>query len=305
MKTTGLNYRHLYYFWVVAKEGGVTRAAERLGLAVQTISTQLALLEQSIGKALLAPQGRRLVLTDAGRLALAYADQIFLLGEQMQEALTEAEGAKMRLTVGISDSLPKLIAYRLLEATLQLPVQVKLICFEDEFESLLADLALHKLDVVLTDRAVRSGTTLRVFSHLLGESEIMLFGVPALADRYRADFPASLSGAPLLLPTRNNALRGRIDEWFELHDVRPDVVGEFEDNALLNTFGRNGLGLFFAPSALAADILEQLGAVLVGEVPQLREQFYAISNERKIKHPAVEAILSAVHKGIFTTVARE
>lgn len=300
MKTTGLNYRHLYYFWVAAKEGGVTRAAERLGLAVQTISTQLALLEQSIGKALLAPEGRRLVLTDAGRLALAYADQIFLLGEQMQEALTEAEGTKMRLTVGISDSLPKLIAYRLLEATQRLPVPVKLICFEGEFESLLADLALHKLDVVLTDRAVRSGTTLRVFSHLLGESEIMLFGVPALAKRYRADFPASLNGAPLLLPTRNNALRGRIDEWFELNNARPDVVGEFEDNALLNTFGRNGLGLFFAPSALAADILEQFGAVLVGQVPQLREQFYAISNERKIKHPAVEAVLSAVHGGMFT-----
>jgi LysR family transcriptional regulator, transcriptional activator of nhaA len=305
MKTTGINFRHLYYFWVVAKEGGVTRAAERLGLAVQTISTQLALLDQALGKALLAPQGRRLVLTDAGRLALAYADQIFLLGEQMQEALNDAGGAKMRLTVGISDSLPKLIAYRLLEATLQLPVQVKLICFEGEFESLLADLALHKLDVVLTDRAVRSGTTLRVFSHLLGESEIMLFGVPALAERFRADFPASLNGAPLLLPTRNNALRGRIDEWCELHNVRPDVVGEFEDNALLNTFGRNGLGLFFAPSALAADILEQFGAVLVGEVPQLREQFYAISNERKIRHPAVEAILSAVHRGIFTAGARD
>jgi LysR family transcriptional activator of nhaA len=300
MKNTGMNFRHLYYFWVVAKEGGVTRAAERLGVAIQTISTQLALLEQSVGKALFMPQGRRLVLTEAGRLALAYADQIFLLGEQLQEALGEAEGGKTRLTVGISDSLPKLTAFRLLEATLHLERPVRLVCFEDEFEALLGDLALHKLDVVLTDRAVRSGTTLRVFSHLLFESETTVVGVPSLAAVYASGFPQNLNGAPFLLPTRNNALRGRIDEWFELHHVRPDVVGEFEDNALLNTFGRRGAGLFFAPAALATDMAEQFGAVLVGPVPQVREQFYAISNERKIKHPAVEAILSAVHHGVFS-----
>lgn len=299
MKTTGLNYRHLYFFWVVAKEGGVTRAAERLGLAVQTISTQLALLEQSVGKALLMPQGRRLVPTEAGRLALGYADQIFLLGEQMHDALMETDADKMRLTVGISDSLPKLIAYRLLQATQDLPARVKLVCYEDEFESLLADLALHKLDVVLTDRAVPAGASLRVFSHLLGESAMQLVGVAALAERYRDGFPASLNGAPLLLPTRNNALRGRIDEWLVKQHVRPDVVGEFEDNAMLNTFGRNGLGLFFAPAALGIDMREQFDAVLVGDVAELREQFYVISNERKIRHPAVEAILSAVHKGPF------
>jgi LysR family transcriptional activator of nhaA len=297
MKNTGMNFRHLYYFWVVAKEGGVTRAAERLGLAVQTISTQLGLLEQSIGKALFSQQGRRLELTESGRTALAYADQIFLLGEQLQEALGEADSSKTRLTVGISDSLPKLTAFRLLEATMHLPRPVRLVCYEDQFEALLADLALHKLDVVLTDRAVRSGTTLRVFSHLLFESETMVVGTRDLADTYQAGFPRSLNGAPFLLPTRNNALRGRIDEWFELHAVRPDVVGEFEDNALLNTFGRRGLGLFFAPAALATDIAEQFGAVLVGPVPQVREQFYAISNDRKIKHPAVEAILCAVHDG--------
>jgi LysR family transcriptional activator of nhaA len=297
MKNTGTNFRHLYYFWVVAKEGSITRAAERLGLAVQTVSTQLTLLEQSVGKSLFSQQGRRLVLTEPGRLALNYADQIFLLGEQMQEALDEADTARTRLTVGISDSLPKLTAYRLLEAATQLPKKVRLVCFEDQFEALLGDLALHKLDVVLTDREMRSGTTLRVFSHLLFESDTMVVGAPELAARYAEDFPANLNGAPFLLPTRNNALRGRIDEWFELHNVRPDVVGEFEDNALLNTFGRRGLGLFFAPAALAQDMAEQFGAVLVGLVPQVREQFYAISNERKIKHPAVEAILAAVHTG--------
>jgi LysR family transcriptional activator of nhaA len=297
MKTTGTNFRHLYYFWVVAKEGSVTRAAERLGLAIQTVSTQLSLLEQSIGKALFSQQGRRLVLTEAGRLALSYADQIFLLGEQMQEALDESDSARIRLTVGISDSLPKLTAYRLLEVTTKLRQPVRLVCYEDQFEALLGDLALHKLDVVLTDRAVRSGTTLRVFSHQLFESETMVVGAPALAAKHAEDFPRNLNGAPFLLPTRNNALRGRIDEWFEQNGVRPDVVGEFEDNALLNTFGRRGLGLFFAPAALASDMAEQFGAVVVGPVPGVREQFYAISNERKIKHPAVEAILSAVHKG--------
>lgn len=294
-----LNFRHLYYFWVVAKEGGITRAARRLNLAVQTISTQLAQLEESVGKALFTQQGRRLVLTEPGRLALAYADQIFMLGEQMQEALGEADSARTRLTVGISDSLPKLTAYKLLEATTKLDRQVRLVCYEDQFEALLGDLALHKLDVVLTDRAVDSGTALRVFSHQLFESETIVVGAPALATLYAGAFPENLNGAPFLLPTRNNALRGKIDEWFDSHAVRPDIVGEFEDNALLNTFGRRGLGLFFAPAALAADIEEQFGARLVGRVPQVREQFYAISNERKIQHPAVEAILSAAHETVL------
>lgn len=296
MKLTGLNYRHLYFFWVVAKEGSITQAAERLGLAIQTISTQLGLLEQSIGKSLFAPQGRRLVLTEAGRIALRYADQIFLLGEQMQDALADSEiGRTMRLTVGLSDSLPKLIASRVLQAALQLPEKIKLVCYEDRFETLLGDLSVHKLDVVLADRPVQSGTTLRVFSHLLGESDIMLFGVPILAQKYGPGFPGSLNGAPLLLPTRNNAIRGRIDHWFETHNLRPDIVGEFDDNALLNTFGRNGMGLFPAPSALIKDVEAQFGAMPVGELQNVHEQFYAISNERKIKHPAVDAILSAIH----------
>jgi len=300
MKSAGINFRHLYYFWVVAKEGSITRAAERLDVAVQTISAQLNLLEQSIGKALLAPQGRRLVLTEAGRVALGYADQIFLLGEQMQEVLSETDvGQTMRLTVGVSDSMPKLIASRLLEVALRLPQKVKLVCHEDDFESLLGDLSVHKLDVVLTDRPVPSGTTLRVFSHLLGESAVTLFGLPDLAERYRPGFPTSLHGAPLLLPTRNHAIRGRLDHWFEANDVRPDVVGEFDDNAMMNTFAHHGLGLFPASSALEAEAKAEFGAVPVGELSGVREQFYAISNERKIKHPAVEAILNASHGAIF------
>jgi LysR family transcriptional regulator, transcriptional activator of nhaA len=295
---TDINFRHLYYFWVVANEGGITRAAERLGLAVQTVSSQLTLLEQSLGKTLFAQQGRRLVLTEAGRLALGYADQIFLLGEQMQEALNEFDSGRTRLTVGISDSLPKLSAYRMLEAVTRMDRPVRIVCYEDQFEALLADLALHKLDVVLTDREVRPGATLKVFSHQLFDSEMVVVGTPALAQQYGTGdgFPQNLNGAPFLLPARNNALRGKIDEWFVQHHVRPDVVGEFEDNALLNTFGRRGLGLFFAPAALADDVAEQFGAVRVGSVPTVREQFYMISSDRKIMHPAVEAILAGSRK---------
>jgi len=294
-----INFRHLYYFWVVAKEGGITRAAERLGLAVQTISSQLTLLEQTLGKNLFTQQGRRLVLTESGRVAMNYADQIFLLGEQMQEALSEADSGRIRLTVGISDSLPKLSAYRMLEVATQMARPVRLVCYEDQFEALLADLALHKLDVVLTDREVRASSALKVFSHQLFESEMVVVGTPTLALKYHDGdgFPENLNGAPFLLPARNNALRGKIDEWFVQHHVRPDIVGEFEDNALLNTFGRRGLGLLFAPAALLGEVAQQFGVVAVGKVPSVREQFFAISNDRKIKHPVVEAILAAAQKG--------
>lgn len=298
MKNISLNFRHFYYFWVVAKEGGVTAAARRLGVAVQTISMQISQLEKSLGKSLLAPQGRRLVLTEAGQMALGYADQIFLLSEQMQDALNETDiNNSMRLNVGISDSLPKLTAYRLLEPALHLQKRVRLSCHDGTFESLLADLALHKFDVVLTDRPVSSTPNLRVYSHPLGEGQVMLYGIAELAERYMPDFPASLNGAPLLLPTRNNALRGRLDQWFELKNVRPDIVGEFEDSALLKTFGRTGLGLFPAPLALAADIEAQFNSIPVGEISGASEQFFAISTELKIRHPAVEAILSVSRMG--------
>lgn len=286
-----LNHRHLHYFWVVAKEGGISRAAARLGVAVQTISSQLKELEQTLGTALFTQEGRRLVLTEAGRTTLHYADQIFLLGAQLQETLqAQGETHRLRLTVGISDALPKLIAYRLLEAALHLPQGLRLICQEGEFDELLADLALHKLDVVLTDRPAGSRPNLRVFSHPVGECRIGFYATPALADRLGPGFPASLEGAPLLLPTRDTALRSRIDAWLSARNLHPDVVGEFEDSALLMTFGRSGLGLFPAPSLLAANLAEQFGAQAVGEMEDVREQYYAISNERRIRHPAVEAI---------------
>jgi LysR family transcriptional regulator, transcriptional activator of nhaA len=291
-----INYRHLHYFWITTQEGSFTRAAERLGVAVQTVSAQIALLEQALGTVLLTPQGRRLLPTEVGRVALGYADQIFQLGEGLRDAIEDAaDDRALRLTVGIADALPKLIAYRLLEGTLTLPERVRLVCHEGNFDDLVADLARHRLDVVLADRPAATGGRLRVYNHPLGEWEIALFAAPLLAARYRSNFPADLERAPMLLPTRNNALRARLDLWFEERGLRPDVVGEFEDSALLMTFGGRGLGLFPAPAILAGDLAEQFGAKLVGGLAEVREQYQAISAERRIRHPAVEAIRAGAH----------
>ena len=289
-----LNYKHLHYFWVVAQEGSMTRAAERLGVAVQTISGQLSLLERQLGKALFNSQGRGLVLSEAGRLALGYADQIFQLGEELTEAIQESgSDATLRLRAGISDGIPKLLAYRLLSKVTEMSADVRLICDEDEFEDLLADLALHKLDVVLTDRPAPVGGNLKVFSTRLGDFATGLFGSPELLSQCEGSFPESLSGAPMLLPTRHNALRGQIDRWLEEHRLRPRIVGEFEDSALMTTFGRGGLGIFPAPIALAGQVEAQLGAHLLGPMEGVREQIFAISTDRRIRHPAIEVLCAA------------
>ncbi len=289
-----LNYRHLHYFWVVAKEGGVTRAADKLGVAAQTISGQVALLERALGVSLLAPAGRGLTLTEAGRTVLSYADRIFSLGEQMLEAVESSAGeSALRLTVGILDALPKLTAHRLLQPVMALDRPVRLVCYEGELDELMSDLALHRIDVVLADRPVASSGSLRVFSHALGEYAVSLYAAPALAARYAPGFPASISGAPLMLPTRTNALRGRLEQWFDTHELRPAIVGEFEDAALMDTFGRHGLGLFPALTMLGPEIEAQFGARAVGELDGVSEQVFAISGERRIRHPAVEAMLAA------------
>ena len=296
MKSTGMNFHHLYYFWVVAKEGGMTRAAERLGVAVQTISSQLAQLEQHCGKSLMTMQGRRLILTEAGRTAMGFADQIFLLGEQMQDALSSTDrGQRMHINVGISDVLPKLLAFRLLQPLLKLEQPIRLSCHEGRYESLLADLALHKLDLVLTDRPAPASGSLRLFGHSLGKYEITLFGTPELVAQYAPGFPRSLDGAPMLMLTRNNEVRNRLDQWFDSLQIRPDIVGEFQDSALLKTFGRSGLGMFPAPTNLTPDIEKQFGALPVGKFESVQEEFFAISNEHKIQHPALAAILAAIN----------
>ncbi len=294
-----LNYKHLHYFWVVAHEGSMTRAAERLDVAVQTISGQLSLLERNLGKALFVSQGRGLALSDAGRLALGYADQIFELGEALEEAVRTADSANvLRLRTGISDGIPKLLAYQLLESVLAMPEDVRLICSEGSFEPLLAELALHHIDLVLTDRPAPTGGNLKVFSTQLGDFAAGLFGSPALVERYTQGYPESLNGAPLFLPTRQNALRGRIDRWIEGVGIRPRIVGEFQDSALLTTFGRAGLGFFPAPLVLAGQVASQLDAMPLGEMAGVSEQIYAISNERRIRHPAIEVLCAAAPRGV-------
>jgi LysR family transcriptional activator of nhaA len=289
-----LNYKHLHYFWVVAHEGSMTRAAERLGVAVQTISGQLSLLERNLGRALFVSQGRGLALSDAGRAALVYADQIFELGEALEDAVRSADGGNvLRLRAGISDGIPKLLAYQLLESVLAMPEDVRLICSEGGFEPLLAELALHHIDLVLTDRPAPSSGNLKVFSTQLGDFAAGLFGAAGLVARHAAGYPQSLDGAPLFLPTRQNALRGRIDRWLEEVGVRPRIVGEFQDSALLTTFGRAGLAFFPAPLALAGQVASQLNAQPLGEMAGVSEQIYAISNERRIRHPAIEVLCAA------------
>lgn len=293
-----LNYKHLHYFWVVAHEGSMTRAAERLDVAVQTISGQLSLLERNLGKALFVSQGRGLALSDAGRAALTYADQIFELGEALEEAVRTADsGNVLRLRAGISDGIPKLLAYQLLESVLAMPEDVRLICSEGSFEPLLAELALHHIDLVLTDRPAPTGGNLKVFSTQLGDFAAGLFGSATLVERYAQGYPASLNDAPLFLPTRQNALRGRIDRWIEGVGIRPRIVGEFQDSALLTTFGRAGLGFFPAPLALAGQVASQLDAMPLGEMAGVSEQIYAISNERRIRHPAIEVLCAAAPGG--------
>ncbi len=293
MKPNDLNYRHLLYFWTVAKEGSITQAAARLDLSVQTISTQLSLLERQLGQALLAPQGRSLCLTDAGRTALAYADQIFQTGDKLRRTLADNVSTRARFVVGITDAVPKLISFRLLETTLQPPLQYRLECIEGEFEHLLGELALNRLDLVITDRSAPQRANMKLDSHLLGTVGISLFGSSALRDRYAPDFPQSLKDAPLLLPARTDPLRSAIDTWLENQDIQPEIVGEFSDSALLKTFGRAGLGLFPAPAAMHADIMSQFQALPIGALKGVSESWYAIATHKRLPHPAVAAIRAA------------
>lgn len=290
------NYHHLHYFWVVAKEGGMARAAERLGMAVQTVSAQVRSLEQALGYALFKPAGRGMALTEAGLAAMALADQIFQLGEQLPAAVRDAAtGQGLRLAVGISDGLPKLVVHHLLQPALAAP-GVRLLCHEDEFDRLLGDLALHRLDAVLSDRAAPPNPNLRLYSHPLGDAPLAWFAPVAMAERCTQPFPASLAEMPVLLPTSHAAVRARLDPWFERIGVRPQVAGEFEDSALLAAFGRSGMGAFPVSRWSREELLQDPGVRLLGDSPELVEHFWLISAERRIQHPLVQRLLPAQHE---------
>jgi len=295
-----LNYHHLLYFWTVAKEGSIVRASDKLSLTQATISAQLRSFEENLGEKLFTRVGRRLILTETGRLAFRYAEEIFSLGREFMDTLKgRPSGQPLRFRVGITDVLPKLIAQRLLEPAFQIPETVRMICHEGKTDALLAHLALHELDLILTDAPVGSGIKVRAFNHSLGDCGLTIFAAAKLAAKYRRGFPRSIVGAPFLLPTDNTTMRRSLNQWFEAEAIHPVVAGEFEDSALLTVFGQQGKGLFAAPSAIETEVLDQYGVQVLGRLEDVREHFYAISIERKLKHPAVIAICEAAKKTLF------
>jgi LysR family transcriptional activator of nhaA len=295
-----LNYHHLLYFWTAAKEGSVTRASEQLRLAQPTVSAQIRALEEALGERLFVRAGRGLELTDTGRLAFRYAEEIFSLGREFQDAVKDRPtGRPLRCSVGVVDVLSKLVAFRLLSPALALPQAVHLTCREDRPDRLLAELATHALDLVLADAPTPPGSSVRAFNHLLGESDVCVFAPRRMATTYRRRFPESLHGAPFLVPTEQATLRRSLAHWFDAHELRPHIVGEFDDAALLQTFADAGHGLFAAPSVVAEEVTKRFNVRVVGTIGDLRERFYAITVERRLKHPAVVAICAQAKGEIF------
>ena len=295
-----LNLKHLRYFWVVASEGSITRAGELLHLTPQTISGQLRLLEESVGAKLFDKAGRNLVLSETGRTVFSYADEMFRLAGELQDLL--AGGPRktgMVLNVGVAMVVPKLLAYRVLEPVMHMDEPVRLVCHEAPLVDLLADLSVHKLDLVLADSPVSPVLNIKAYNHLLGESPISFFARREDAGRYREDFPRSLDGEPMLMPTASSALRRALDQWLERHDIRPRVVAEFEDRALMKAFGEAGIGVFTSPTAVAGDVEAKYGVEVIARSDELSERFYAISAERRITHPAVATLTTVARTDLF------
>lgn len=295
-----LNYKHLHYFWVVAKAGGIARASERLHLTPQTVSGQLSLFENMLGYKLFTRVGRHLELSDAGRVLLSYADEIFTLGEELEGVMRHPTESRMRqFRVGVSDAVPKSIAYRLLEPAVRLPEPPCIVCREGKLAGLLAELAVHRLDIVIADSPIPPNVSVKGFSHLLGESETTFFATAQLARKHKGPFPRCLDGAPMLLPGEDAAVRPRLMQWFDKIHVHPRTVGQFDDGALMKAFGQVGIGIFAAPSVIAEEICQQSGVVAIGHTDAVTEHFYAISVERLLSHAAVVAISSSARQELF------
>lgn len=296
-----INYHHLLYFWVVAREGSIAKATRELNLTQPTISSQIRQLEESLGEKLLEKSGRGLALTEAGAIAFRYADEIFALGRELRDTLRDRPtGKPVRVTVGVADVVPKLIAYRVLRPALEAATDVEIVCREAPSDALFDLLVQHEVDLVLTD-APAGGRVLHTFNHLLGQSGTTFFASPALAASHARDFPRSLCGAPLLLPGTATQIRRAIEQWLDRNALTPRRVAEFDDLALMTAFGRGGAGIFPAPTAIEREIESQYNVRSVGRVPELKERFYAISLERKIKNPVVTAITTAARRDVFQT----
>lgn len=295
-----LNYHHLLYFWTVAREGSVTRASEKLHLSQPTVSSQLRKLEKALGQKLYTRVGRELVLTDAGQTVYRYADEIFAIGREMVDAIRERPVDRpLRLVVGLPQVLPKLIAFRLLEPVLRMDDRVQLVCVEGAMPDLLAQLAVHKLDVVFADAPAGSLVSIRAFNHSLGECGIGLFGTPKLCRRYGGDLTASLNRAPFIMPAEGTLMRRSVDQWLNEADVQPEFVGEMDDTALMKVFAEAGTGFIPAPLAIQAEIEKQFGLRLLMPIPNAVERFYAITVQRRLQHPAVVAISQAAKSTLF------
>jgi LysR family transcriptional activator of nhaA len=297
-----LNYHHLLYFWTVVHEGSLTAASVRLRLAPSTVSAQVGRLEEALGGRLFRRVGRGLQPTDLGRTVFRYADEIFSLGREMMDTLRgNPVVGPLSLRVGVAHVLPKLIVRKILEPIFNLPERVRLVCYENNEDRLLAELAVNKLDVVLSDSPVRRGLHIKAYNHLLGECGVTFLAVEKLAKQFRNGFPESLDRAPMLLPLEMTALRQWLERWFESLDIRPVIVGQFEDSALLKAFGQHGDGIFVSPSVVEKEIQQQYSVAVVGRTDAIRERFYAISFERIIKHPAVTAISNVARHNLFVT----
>ncbi|MBS1835279.1 MAG: transcriptional activator NhaR [Acidobacteria bacterium] len=297
-----LNYHHLLYFWTVAKEGSITRASQQLDLAQPTISAQLHTLEDAFGEPLFVRTGRSLVLTDFGRLVYRYAEQIFGLGKELQNAVqTRPSSRVLRLTVGVAEVLPKSLVHKILQPALNMDQPVQLLCHEDRPERLLNEMNLLGLDLILSDTPVPAGSKVRAFGHLLGSCGVTFLATKEVAETLSGDFPGNLDGAPLLLPVEGTALRRALENWFAKMSVKPNLVAEFHDSSLIEAFGKGGSGVFAVPDRIAEDLSQTNGLVVVGATSDVEERFYAISADRKFRHPAVQAISDAARASLFPT----
>jgi LysR family transcriptional activator of nhaA len=295
-----LNYHHLMYFWTVAREGGVARAAEKLHLSSPTISAQIHELEEMLGDKLFERRGRSLVMTEVGQLVYKYAEDIFTLGRELLDAVKVGPDSRPgKLTVGLSDALPKFVSAALLEPALTMDPACNVVVYEDKIEALIAELATYRIDLILSDTPLGAGNQLRAYNHILGEGGVTFFATKMLASKFTKSFPQCLEGAPVFLPTRNTSLRRSLDQYFDTHNLHPRVLGEFEDSALLQTFGATGRALFPASSLVEDELCRQHPFKVVGQLEGVRERFYAISPERKLKHPAVVNICSTARKEFF------
>ena len=300
-----LNFKHLRYFWMVAKSGSIASASQRLHLTPQSISGQLSELEASLGVELFRRVGRGLELTETGRRIFSYADEIFVLGNELLEvALDQTARKSLPFRVGVADSVPKSVVYRVVEPALRIDEPVRLICREGRLTPLLAEMAVHHLDLVIADRPMPANLNVRAYSHFLGKSDLTVFAAPDLARSLTGTFPALLDRAPFLLPGEDVALRPDLIRWFEANHLYPRIVGEFDDSALLKAFGQAGAGLFVAPTAIADYVSRQYTVQAVGRIDSVTEQLYAITTERRLLHPAIVAVVQATQREFFGKPAR-